>query len=56
MAYKYIDPGEFFREWLIEEAEKKIAVAQGEGYTIDQAIELVKLQCLNAIYDTLRNM
>lgn len=52
MAYGYNrpDPAEAFRSWLKYQAEL-ITIAEQEGYTREQAIELLKAYTLRGIED-----
>lgn len=47
MAYGYQrpDPDELFRSWMHEQ-KRYIDMLEQEGFTIDQAIELLKVRCL----------
>ena len=47
------DPVDAFRNWLRCQS-KLIAVAEQEGYTREQAIELLKAYALNGIEDNTR--
>lgn len=52
MAYGYqrLDPKEQFRSWLRFQSELIVVAAQ-EGYTEEQAIEMLKIWQLTGIHD-----
>lgn len=49
-GYQFVDPKETFRSWLRFQSELLVIAAQ-EGYTEEQAIEMLKIYHLSGIED-----